>query len=377
MIPEKKSFVMYYKDWDMIGDLNHEQLANFVIAIFSLGVEGLELPDLDPMTNLVFKMARNQIERDSEKYDQVRRKRSAAGKKGADARWGTSESNGNAINAMANDGKAISDVSKMAVSVSVSDSVAEAEADADAEAEAVSVSGSVSESTDRLKDQTDEGARLIWCGALRNVKLTKSQYDEVMETYVEAEVLIDRVSRWLKEKAEKPHQNHYKLIQTFAENDNFAKRSKPKKAAQVVEAPPEVTEPEPEPETYEYYITPRGRVMFKTKLLGGSNKKDHFPDPDFRNNETFWHWCWRIAGLPCGEDGDMLEDELLDGGIFDGYMARWLENEAKLACITVDEAKTLWEWFDNELCGKETLLLRMPGEPIFRVLLSEKIRREK
>ncbi len=79
------SFVLYRSYWNSIRTLSMEQRGLLLTAIYAqIGVE--PMPTLDPATNMAFLFIKDQLERDQAKWDDVRRKRAAAGKKGGKAR---------------------------------------------------------------------------------------------------------------------------------------------------------------------------------------------------------------------------------------------------------------------------------------------------
>ena len=78
---QKDSFV-FRKEWrDAISGLPDEVRLEIYEAIIEYGTSGKE-SDLKPMAMLAFNFAKTTLDRDAEKYDEIRRKRSEAGKKG-------------------------------------------------------------------------------------------------------------------------------------------------------------------------------------------------------------------------------------------------------------------------------------------------------
>ena len=116
---QDKNSIIFYRDWkDIFDSLNDTDCAELVRHIFRYVND--ENPKTDnPLVNAHFLHIRNCLKRDLRKWDETREKRSNSGKAGAKARW----------QAMANDGKRINDVAKIAVSVSdnvnVNDNVSE------------------------------------------------------------------------------------------------------------------------------------------------------------------------------------------------------------------------------------------------------------
>lgn len=76
----KKSFILYNDSLDVLDELTTDQIVELFFAIrdFNNGIE----PKLDGLMKAVFIPFKNQFMRDSSKYESVRDKRIAAGKKG-------------------------------------------------------------------------------------------------------------------------------------------------------------------------------------------------------------------------------------------------------------------------------------------------------
>lgn len=79
---EKKSFILYLdtiKQWDMLSD---EQAGKLIKALLRYCESGDKLETDDGMLSMAFGFIIAQIDRDSEKWNTIREKRSEAGKKG-------------------------------------------------------------------------------------------------------------------------------------------------------------------------------------------------------------------------------------------------------------------------------------------------------
>jgi hypothetical protein len=106
MADGKKSFVLYCDQkgiWDKLDDSQAGKLIKHIIAY--VNDENPVSPDF--ITELAFEPIKQQLKRDLKKWEQTTANRSIAGKAGAEARWQT----------MANDGKRIQTMAKMAVNV--------------------------------------------------------------------------------------------------------------------------------------------------------------------------------------------------------------------------------------------------------------------
>ena len=80
-MPDKTSFVLYTDYLEQIEMLSREQRGDLITAIF-YHVSGMEIPELDGMTNMAFSFIRSRLDRDGEKYQSIVEKRREAGKKG-------------------------------------------------------------------------------------------------------------------------------------------------------------------------------------------------------------------------------------------------------------------------------------------------------
>lgn len=78
---EQRSFVLYYSDYDLIEQLDNNQKAALLDAVFSLG-EKCDMPELDPLTKMAYTAISRGILENRKKWEETRRKRSEAGKKG-------------------------------------------------------------------------------------------------------------------------------------------------------------------------------------------------------------------------------------------------------------------------------------------------------
>lgn len=77
----KDSFVLYTGYMEHIGLMDMEQRGVLLTALM-MYVSGNELPDMDGITQMAFSFIKSQIDRDAEKYEEICRKRSEAGKTG-------------------------------------------------------------------------------------------------------------------------------------------------------------------------------------------------------------------------------------------------------------------------------------------------------
>ena len=225
---DKKSFVLYADMWDSIEELDMEQRGVLLTAIFALS-NGEEVPEIeDRATRIIWKLIRNQLVRDKTKYEEITEKRSKAGKKGAEKRWGSN--NGKTLENSTSEWQTIANI-----------------ADNDND-------------NDNVNDTDNETCHHhdhLTLGLNHNVELSQADFDAIVQTYQSPRKLIDKVSVWLKD-AKGPVPDHANLVHKFALNDNWPKKPKP-------DPPPS----EPDPERGPYCSAP-DEVRKKAKaVLGG------------------------------------------------------------------------------------------------------------
>ena len=77
----RKAFVLYTSDMQLMDKLTIEQRGILITAIAAY-TQDREVPDMDPATDMLFSHIANEIDRDTEKYEQtVERRREAARKR--------------------------------------------------------------------------------------------------------------------------------------------------------------------------------------------------------------------------------------------------------------------------------------------------------
>lgn len=225
----KESFIIHTNDWKMVQKLTVEQRGVLFTALMCFQT-GEGLPEMDAVTDMAFGFMSSQLERDNKKYADIVDARTAAGKKGAEARWGDGKNGKDSNCHHSQNGKN----GKHALSVSVSESVSVSDT--------VSVSESESQGMSDSDTHTHDDS---FYGKLKNVELTPEQYEEIVSTYQTPKKLIDKVSVWLPDHPKA--KNHYALVLKFAMNDNWPKKPiEPEKPpdeqdqAEYVPAPDEV-----------------------------------------------------------------------------------------------------------------------------------------
>ena len=79
-----KGFLLYPDMFDMIDMLTMEERGQLLTAIYHYKM-GYSLPKMELHVQMAFGFIRNALDRDSEKYEEICRKRSEAGRKGGKA----------------------------------------------------------------------------------------------------------------------------------------------------------------------------------------------------------------------------------------------------------------------------------------------------
>lgn len=86
-IEGKKSFLFYHDYRKHLAMLTDEERGRLLMGLLNYA-DGDEVPRLDGPAAMAFSFISAQMDRDAEKYAEVCQKRSKAGKKGAERRWG-------------------------------------------------------------------------------------------------------------------------------------------------------------------------------------------------------------------------------------------------------------------------------------------------
>ena len=114
----KNSFILYHDQKEVIDELDDEQAGKLIKAIYEYNVN--KKLTLTGALKLVFIPFKNSFDRNDDKWDDIVKKRSEAGKKGMEKRWKNEQN-------ITNDNKCYQTITNItdSVSVSVSDSVSE------------------------------------------------------------------------------------------------------------------------------------------------------------------------------------------------------------------------------------------------------------
>ncbi len=87
---KQKSFLLYYDYRRHLAMLNDAERGRLLMGLLDYGETGAE-PELDGAAAMAFSFITAQMDRDAEKYADTCQKRSEAGKRGAERRWGAEE----------------------------------------------------------------------------------------------------------------------------------------------------------------------------------------------------------------------------------------------------------------------------------------------
>ena len=98
---DKKSFLIYLEYEEQFNLLTDEEAGKLIKIIFKYERTG-EIPKLDGAIKMAFSFIKQQLDRNTEKWEKERKKRSEAGKKGMLERWKNKKENNNTNNSVKN-----------------------------------------------------------------------------------------------------------------------------------------------------------------------------------------------------------------------------------------------------------------------------------
>lgn len=101
---DKNSFLIYTDYQEQFELLTDEQAGKLIKAIIEYEKTG-KIVELDGMTNMAFSFIKTQLDRDREKWQEEKQKRSEAGKRGMSKRWGHSKQDNSVTNVTTEDNK--------------------------------------------------------------------------------------------------------------------------------------------------------------------------------------------------------------------------------------------------------------------------------
>lgn len=82
MEDNRKSFVFYAEWTEAIQDFPAETIAEIFLAVSNYATQGIEPEGLSPVAKMAFKLMRQQIDRDRQRFEDIRQKRREAGRQG-------------------------------------------------------------------------------------------------------------------------------------------------------------------------------------------------------------------------------------------------------------------------------------------------------
>lgn len=96
---DKNSFLIYLDYEEQFGLLSDEQAGQLIKAMITYE-KTKKIPEMEGMVKMAFSFIKAQLDRDREKWQEEKKKRSNAGKKGMSSRWKNKDNkNNNVINA--------------------------------------------------------------------------------------------------------------------------------------------------------------------------------------------------------------------------------------------------------------------------------------
>lgn len=108
----KESFVFYQEYQEIFAELTPEECKSLLMAIFEYQKDG-SIPELDRTLKLLFIQIKQDLDRNNNKWEVTKQKRSEAGKKGMANRWNKN---------ITNDNNVIEDITKI-TNITVNDNV--------------------------------------------------------------------------------------------------------------------------------------------------------------------------------------------------------------------------------------------------------------
>lgn len=198
---EKKSFILYTDNRSQINMLSDQQAGRLFKALFAFAESG-DIPAFDDgMTTMAFSFISAQIKRDSDKYDDVCKKRSENGKKGGRPSEKAKKPNvffekqNKQTKAKKADNDTVTENENKTDTDTVNDIVNDIVTDTVAHAKK-KLSG---KRTAEEKQQQDKIKAILSFGNYGNVKLTQEQYDKLCQEFGEntANDYIQRIDDWV------------------------------------------------------------------------------------------------------------------------------------------------------------------------------------
>ncbi len=204
-MPEKKSFILYTDNRNQINMLSDQQAGQLFKALFGFAESG-DIPVFDDgMTTMAFSFISAQIKRDSEKYDEVCKKRSENGKKGGRPSEKAKKANGffekqnKQTKAKKADNDTVTENENKTDTDTVNDIVSDIVSDIVTDTVAHARKKLSGKRTAEEKQQQDKIREILSFGKYGNVKLTQEQYDKLCQEFGENTIndYIQRMDDWV------------------------------------------------------------------------------------------------------------------------------------------------------------------------------------
>ena len=217
---EKNSFVLFKEQKEIVDKLSDEDAGKLFKAIFEY-VDNGEVPKLTQLLDIVIIPFKQSIDRNSEKWEQIKEKRSLAGKASAEKRASknkqnpTNPTNVNSVKQTStNVNKSQQSSTDSTVSVSVSDSVS------------VSVSDSVSVSVNNKEKNIKKEKHKY--GRFGRVKLTDDEYfrlaNEFGEEFIKNQ--IELLDEYVESNNNKNKYTNFNLVLRKSIRENWFNKNK-------------------------------------------------------------------------------------------------------------------------------------------------------
>ena len=203
---EKNSFILFKEQKEIVDKLTDENAGKLFKAIYEYANSG-EVPELNELLDIVIIPFKQSIDRNSEKWKQIKEKRSKAGKISAERRTNKTQQNSTNSTCVNNCQQSSTDST---VSVSVSDSVS------------VSVSDSVNNKEKNIKKEKHK------YGKFGRVKLTDDEYNRLIKEFGESFIKnqIDLLDEYIESNNNKNKYTNFNLVLRKSIRENWFKTKK-------------------------------------------------------------------------------------------------------------------------------------------------------
>lgn len=204
---EKKQpgFIIYGEFEEQVNMLSDSDAGLLLRALFRYANDG-EVVEMPPMVKMIFSVMKRRIDLQAEKYAEICRKRSEAGKKGNQTRWG----NDNIANAT----KCEQEVASVA---NKNTNINQTETETKAETKIICCSSSRGSASELHTTTTT------------TTNITAEQRAVLVDMYGEEAVgdYICRMDEYLTNSGKKPYKNHFATIKRWMKEDGVKMLDKP------------------------------------------------------------------------------------------------------------------------------------------------------